>query len=73
MVRFQLASTLYKSLEKGGLNRGRVAVDRVRRTALRIARTLEPQPDLLVVELAALFHDLDGEPRVLHSRIGDGY
>ncbi|WVQ96977.1 hypothetical protein IAU59_004086 [Kwoniella sp. CBS 9459] len=33
-------------------------VDRVRRLALRIARSISPLPDLLVVELAALFHDL---------------
>ncbi|WVW80470.1 hypothetical protein I302_102452 [Kwoniella bestiolae CBS 10118] len=38
-------------------------VDRVRRVALKIAKTLDPQPDLLVVELAALFHDLDGKYR----------
>ncbi|KAK1927723.1 hypothetical protein DB88DRAFT_479030 [Papiliotrema laurentii] len=33
-------------------------VDRVRRTALRIATTVHPAPDMLVVELVALFHDL---------------
>ncbi|RSH90448.1 hypothetical protein EHS25_001053 [Saitozyma podzolica] len=33
-------------------------VDRVRKTAMRIARSLNPEPDLLVVELAALFHDM---------------
>jgi len=33
-------------------------VYRVRRTALALAKTLYPLPDLLVVELAALMHDL---------------
>ncbi|CAD6584727.1 MAG: hypothetical protein TREMPRED_003945 [Tremellales sp. Tagirdzhanova-0007] len=33
-------------------------VERVRDTALHIAGTLEPAPDMLVVELAALFHDM---------------
>ncbi|KAG9039277.1 hypothetical protein FRB95_011862 [Tulasnella sp. JGI-2019a] len=33
-------------------------VRRVRKTAIAIARTLDPAPDLLVVELAALMHDL---------------
>ncbi|GAA5995687.1 hypothetical protein JCM11641_003205 [Rhodosporidiobolus odoratus] len=33
-------------------------VQRVRLLSLSIARSLSPQPDLLVVELAALFHDL---------------
>lgn len=37
-----------------------VSVDRVRNTALRIARTLEQKPDMVVVELAALFHDMAG-------------
>jgi HD superfamily phosphodiesterase len=27
---------------------------------MRIARSLSPEPDLLVVELAALFHDMAG-------------
>ncbi|WWC68338.1 uncharacterized protein I206_102263 [Kwoniella pini CBS 10737] len=34
-------------------------VQRVRKLAIRIAKTLDPLPDLLVVELTALFHDLD--------------
>lgn len=34
-------------------------VDRVRRTALSLSRSLPTQPDLLVLELAALFHDLN--------------
>ncbi|KAK6907667.1 hypothetical protein I203_101665 [Kwoniella mangroviensis CBS 8507] len=42
-------------------------VDRVRRLAMRIAKTLNPQPDLLVVELAALFHDLDDKYRTPSS------
>jgi len=33
-------------------------VNRVRNTALRIGRSLDPLPDMLVVELAALFHDM---------------
>ncbi|GAA5957410.1 hypothetical protein JCM21900_003297, partial [Sporobolomyces salmonicolor] len=33
-------------------------VHRVRLQALRLARSLSPSPDLLVVELSALFHDL---------------
>jgi uncharacterized protein len=33
-------------------------ITRVRATALSIARSLPTSPDLLVVELAALFHDL---------------
>jgi hypothetical protein len=38
-----------------------LAVDRVRRNALKIAKSLEPGPDMTVVELAALFHDMAGE------------
>ena len=38
-------------------------MERVRRTALKIARTIEPAPDALVVELAALFHDMAGKLR----------
>ncbi|WVQ83479.1 hypothetical protein IAT38_005620 [Cryptococcus sp. DSM 104549] len=34
-------------------------VDRVRKMALKIAKTMDPVPDLEVVEAAALFHDLD--------------
>lgn len=33
-------------------------VNRVRRTALALARAQTPKPDLLVVELAALLHDV---------------
>ncbi|KAK2460293.1 hypothetical protein APHAL10511_007682 [Amanita phalloides] len=33
-------------------------VQRVRRTALAIARSLRPPPDFLIVELAALLHDV---------------
>ncbi|WVQ71336.1 hypothetical protein IAR50_000864 [Cryptococcus sp. DSM 104548] len=33
-------------------------VDRVRKMALAIAKQMNPQPDLLIVELAALFHDV---------------
>jgi uncharacterized protein len=33
-------------------------VNRVRKTALTLARSQTPQPDLLVVELAALLHDV---------------
>ncbi|KAF8599116.1 hypothetical protein BDV93DRAFT_477803 [Ceratobasidium sp. AG-I] len=33
-------------------------VNRVRRTALALARAQNPEPDLLVVELAALLHDV---------------
>ncbi|QRV90257.1 HD domain-containing protein [Ceratobasidium sp. AG-Ba] len=33
-------------------------VNRVRKTALALARSQNPQPDLLVVELAALLHDV---------------
>ncbi|WRT65983.1 uncharacterized protein IL334_002934 [Kwoniella shivajii] len=42
-------------------------VERVRRLALKIAQSLDPQPDLLVVELAALFHDLDDKYRTSTS------
>jgi hypothetical protein len=38
-----------------------LTVDRVRRNALKIAKSLEPRPDMAVVELAALFHDMAGE------------
>jgi HD superfamily phosphodiesterase len=37
-------------------------VDRVRRMALKLAPTLEEKPDMLVLELIALFHDMaDGK------------
>jgi HD superfamily phosphodiesterase len=35
-------------------------VERVRRIAMKIAGTLGPGLDMLVVELAALFHDMAG-------------
>lgn len=35
-----------------------LVVQRVRKMALRLARSTRPQPDLLVVELAALLHDI---------------
>jgi len=35
-------------------------VTRVRKLAMKIAKTLQ-DPDMVVVELAALFHDMAGE------------
>nr|ODN93174.1 hypothetical protein L203_00443 [Cryptococcus depauperatus CBS 7841] len=37
------------------------SVDRVRKLALKIANSMSPKPDLSVVELAALFHDVTGK------------
>lgn len=37
-----------------------MSVKRVRNTALRIAKDLDTGPDLVVVELTALFHDMAG-------------
>jgi hypothetical protein len=39
-----------------------LSVDRVRRAALHIAKTLPSHIDLKIVELAALFHDVAGKP-----------
>ncbi|KAK4686915.1 uncharacterized protein P7C73_g3197, partial [Tremellales sp. Uapishka_1] len=48
-------------------------VDRVRKTALRIAATCRPQPDMLVVELVALFHDMAGMDRPVLCQQGIYY
>ncbi|KIR30608.1 hypothetical protein I307_03719 [Cryptococcus deuterogattii 99/473] len=42
-------------------------VDRVRKMAMTIARSMDNAPDLLVVELAALFHDLSDKYAKLGS------
>lgn len=36
------------------------SVDRVRNMALKLAPTLDEKPDMLVLELIALFHDMAG-------------
>ncbi|WVQ88593.1 hypothetical protein IAS59_002329 [Cryptococcus gattii] len=41
-------------------------VDRVRKMAMTIARSMDNAPDFLVVELAALFHDLSDCTTDLH-------
>ncbi|KAF9450078.1 hypothetical protein P691DRAFT_702042 [Macrolepiota fuliginosa MF-IS2] len=48
-------------------------VRRVRKTALAIARSLPTQPDLLVVELAALFHDVLDKKYVTPAEAEDPY
>ena len=35
-------------------------MDRVRKMALKLAPTLDEKPDMLVLELIALFHDMAG-------------
>ncbi|EJD06957.1 uncharacterized protein FOMMEDRAFT_131733 [Fomitiporia mediterranea MF3/22] len=46
-------------------------VQRVRRTALAIANSLDPKPDLLVVELAALLHDVPDKKYVAPELTAD--
>ncbi|KAL9714009.1 hypothetical protein Ac2012v2_002316 [Leucoagaricus gongylophorus] len=48
-------------------------VERVRETALAIARSLPETPDLLVVELAALLHDILDKKYVSEKELVDPY
>ncbi|KAG8681963.1 hypothetical protein FRC12_020099 [Ceratobasidium sp. 428] len=48
-------------------------VYRVRKTALALARSQTPQPDLLVVELAALLHDVLDKKYVSAAEAADPY
>lgn len=48
-------------------------VRRVRKTALAIARTIDPLPDLLVVEIAALAHDMLDKKYVSADIAADPY
>ncbi|KAJ6623997.1 hypothetical protein B0H10DRAFT_2008146 [Mycena sp. CBHHK59/15] len=48
-------------------------VQRVRKTALAIANSLSPKPDLLVVELAALLHDVLDKKYVSPEQASDPY
>ncbi|KAF8751725.1 Gmc oxidoreductase [Rhizoctonia solani] len=47
-----------KTMKKYDPSHDAYHVNRVRRTALALAKSQTPQPDLLVVELAALLHDV---------------
>ncbi|KDN49859.1 hypothetical protein RSAG8_01924, partial [Rhizoctonia solani AG-8 WAC10335] len=47
-----------KTMKKYDPSHDAYHVNRVRRTALALAKAQTPQPDLLVVELAALLHDV---------------
>jgi uncharacterized protein len=49
-----------------------LSVQRVRKTALSIAQTLEPSPDFLVIEISALFHDLLDKKYIKEANI-DAY
>ena len=40
-------------------------VDRVRRMALKLASATEQKPDMLVLELIALFHDMAGTSQLI--------
>ncbi|KAJ7285171.1 hypothetical protein C8J57DRAFT_1290619 [Mycena rebaudengoi] len=48
-------------------------VQRVRKTSLAIANSLSPKPDLLVVELAALLHDVLDKKYVSAEQASDSY
>ncbi|KAJ7350739.1 hypothetical protein DFH08DRAFT_695095 [Mycena albidolilacea] len=48
-------------------------VQRVRRTALALANAVSPKPDLLVVELAALLHDVLDKKYVSAEQAADPY
>ncbi|KAJ6576724.1 hypothetical protein DFH09DRAFT_1361602 [Mycena vulgaris] len=48
-------------------------VQRVRRTALALANGISPKPDLLVVELAALLHDVLDKKYVSAEQAADPY
>ncbi|KAE9402917.1 hypothetical protein BT96DRAFT_815833 [Gymnopus androsaceus JB14] len=48
-------------------------VQRVRKTAMRIATVSTPQPDLLIVELAALLHDVLDKKYVKSEEAADPY
>ncbi|PPQ64205.1 hypothetical protein CVT24_008623 [Panaeolus cyanescens] len=51
----------------------RYHVYRVRKTALRLAKALTPTPDLLVIELAALLHDVLDKKYVTPEQASDPY
>ena len=46
-------------------------MQRVRETALKLARSIQPQPDLLVIELGALLHDILDKKYVSPSEAAD--
>ncbi|CAA7269590.1 unnamed protein product [Cyclocybe aegerita] len=48
-------------------------VQRVRKTALALARAVNPTPDLLIVELAALLHDVLDKKYVSAEQAADPY
>ncbi|KAJ6497476.1 hypothetical protein C8R45DRAFT_1211361 [Mycena sanguinolenta] len=48
-------------------------VQRVRRTALALANAVSPKPDLLVVELAAILHDILDKKYVSAEQAADPY
>ncbi|KAJ3514905.1 hypothetical protein NLJ89_g2086 [Agrocybe chaxingu] len=48
-------------------------VQRVRKTALSLARAVNPTPDLLIVELAALLHDVLDKKYVSPEQAADPY
>ncbi|KAF8728299.1 hypothetical protein AX14_006828 [Amanita brunnescens Koide BX004] len=48
-------------------------VQRVRRTALAIARSLDPYPDLLIVELAAILHDVLDKKYMTPEQLSEPY
>ncbi|KAJ7745783.1 hypothetical protein B0H16DRAFT_974290 [Mycena metata] len=48
-------------------------VQRVRRTSLALANAISPKPDLLVVELAALLHDVLDKKYVSAEKAADPY
>ncbi|KAH9481241.1 Putative protein YpgQ [Psilocybe cubensis] len=48
-------------------------VERVRKTALSLARNINPTPDLLIVEIAALLHDVLDKKYVSPEEAADPY
>ncbi|CAE6468941.1 unnamed protein product [Rhizoctonia solani] len=62
---------IQKAMQKFDPSHDAYHVDRVRRTALALAKAQLPQPDLLVVELAALLHDVLDKKYVTPEKAAD--
>ncbi|KJA14520.1 hypothetical protein HYPSUDRAFT_49070 [Hypholoma sublateritium FD-334 SS-4] len=64
---------MLETMAKYDPSHDRYHVQRVRRTALTLARNISPTPDLLTVELAALLHDVLDKKYVSAEQASDPY
>ncbi|KAG8935385.1 hypothetical protein FRC02_008190 [Tulasnella sp. 418] len=69
----EVETLMEETMKKYDPSHDALHVNRVRRTALALAKTLTPTPDLLVIELAALMHDLLDKKYVSPEQYADPY